>query len=184
MLDFLRGKIVYVDKDFIGLDVNNIGFRIFTSNTKKYQINNEYTFFVNEILKDKEIVIFGFPNHKELKLFNKIISVSGVGVKTALVLLDNFSVEQLIYLIKSKNSKDLVVLPGVGIRAERLVLDLSNKLNDIDDGQTFEYENVFKALKRVGYKSFDISEALKKIPSNLSDNEATKLIIKEINNAK
>lgn len=184
MLDFLKGKVVYVDKDFVGLDVHDFGFRIYTSNVNNYQIDSCYTFYVSEVLKDEEIVVFGFSTHKELKLFQKIINVNGVGVKTALALLNNFTVEQLIYLIKSKNSKDLVVVPGVGTRADRIILELYNKLNDIDDGKIFRYENVFKALKQIGYKPIEISSALEKIPNDLTDNEATKLVIREINNAK
>ncbi len=184
MLDFLKGKVVYIDKDFVGLDVHDLGFRVYTSNVNNYQIDNFYKFYISEVLKEEEIVIFGFSTHKELKLFNKIINVNGVGVKTALALLNNFSPEQLIYLIKSKNSRDLVVIPGVGSRADKIILELNNKLNDIDDGKIFRYENVFKALKKIGYKPIDISSALEKIPNNLTDNEATKLVIREISNAK
>ncbi len=184
MLDFLKGNVVYIDNEFIGLDVNNIGFRIYTSNTKNYKLNNNYIFYVNEVLKEDKILIFGFSNHKELKLFNKIISVNGVGYKTALTLFNNLSIEQLIYLIKSKNSKELVQIPGIGVRAERIVLELSNKLDDLIESDIFTYENVYKALKQIGYKTKEISNALAKIPPNLSDSEATKLAIKEINYGK
>ena len=47
MLDFLKGNVVYIDNEFIGLDVNNIGFRIYTSNTKNYKLNNNYIFYID-----------------------------------------------------------------------------------------------------------------------------------------
>ncbi|MFA6666770.1 MAG: Holliday junction branch migration protein RuvA [Bacilli bacterium] len=181
MLDFLIGKVVEVGKDYVDLNVNNVGFKIFTSNLKNYHLNDDYTFYVVDVIKEEEYLLYGFLTSKELKLFNKLMTVNGVGSKTAMALLNNLSVDEIIYLIKSKNSSELVVIPGVGCRADRIIVELFNKLDDFDNNNFFRYENVFKALKKIGYKSIDISHALNVLPNSLNDSEALKSAIKEIN---
>jgi len=180
MLFFLVGKIKNINKDNVSLDVGGIGFKIYTNRCNDLTLDNEYTFYVNDFIKEEEILLYGFLSYEELKMFNKLISVNGVGAKTAFSLLNSLTVSEIIYFIKNKNKDALCSITGVGNRAEHIILELSNKLDEFEDNNIFEYANIFKVLKKIGYKTKEINDAINKIPSHLSDQEALALTLKEI----
>src|SRR5574344_1306814 len=180
MLDFLVGTIKNINKDNISLDVNGVGFKIYTNKCNQLQLEGNYTFYVSDFIKDEEIIIYGFLAYEELKMFQKLISVNGVGSKTAFSLLNNLTVPELIYFIKNKNIEALSSISGVGNRADHIVFELSNKIEDFENTNIFEYMNIFKALKKIGYKTKEINDAINKIPPGLSDQDALAQTLKEI----
>lgn len=180
MLDFLVGKIKNINKDFVSLDVNGLGFRIFTNKCSDLLLEHDYLFYVKDYIKDEEIIIYGFLKSDELKMFERLISVNSVGFKTACSLLNNLTVDEIIYFIKNKNKEALASINGVGNRAEHIILELSNKIDDFNNMNIFEYSNIYNALRKIGYKAKDINEAINKLPSGLNDNEALSLTLKEI----
>ena len=127
MFDYLKGKIEYVGKDFVCLNVNNLGFRLYVPNAKEFSLNEENSFFVVDFFKEDQLNLYGFNTELELKLFNKLLTVNGVGYKTAMNLLKNASAEEIIYNIKNKKVKELSSIFNVGNKASSIVFELENK---------------------------------------------------------
>jgi len=184
MLNFLIGKIRLKNKDYISLDVNNIGFEIHTNHIEDLILDTEYFFYVMDFIKEDCVSFYGFLDENELILFKKLISVNNVGPKTALSILNSLSFDEIIYIIKNRKKDDLASISLVGSKAEHIILDLANKLDEFNSEYKFECEDIFYALKKIGFKSKDISYVLRKIPRNLPSNEALKLALKEIKNVK
>lgn len=180
MFSFLFGELKEINKDYYCLDVNGVGYKIYSSHYKKLKINQKYLFYIRDLLKDNELFLYGFLEKNELMLFNKLIEVTGVGSKTAINLLSHFSVEQIVYFIKTKNKDGLSSVPGIGNKSNHIIFELSNKLKDFDSIVDFEYQNVYQALISIGYNSYAISENIAKIPKGLEEDEALKLVIRGI----
>ncbi|MFA6755167.1 MAG: Holliday junction branch migration protein RuvA [Bacilli bacterium] len=181
MFSYIIGKVVDVKKDSIDLLINSICFEVVVTHLDQYYINDEKKVFIYDVMKEEVLTLYGFKDIDELLLFKKIISVSGVGYKTAFSLLNNLSTSEIINYIITKNILILSKIPGVSSKAEKIVVGLQNKFKT-KDYPLFEYENVFLALKKIGYDSKVITIALNKIPKNLCDEEAISMTIKEIAN--
>jgi len=182
MFAFIKGNIRFIKKDYVCVDNNSIGYKVFTNNTNLFNVGELVEFYVNDVIKDEEIYIYGFQNQPDLTLFNQLITVSGVGFKTAFSLFNNLSGEQIVYFIKTNNANVLSSISGVGCKAQRIILELKNKIDQIYDNNFIEYKDVFEALKSLGYKICNISKVLSCIKPGYSNDECLKLAIKEIKN--
>lgn len=112
-------------------------------------------------------------------MFKKLIKIQGIGCKTALNILNSVKSEELIRIIKCN---DLVLLRSlIGVKANNVMLYLQKDITKMPD--LFKYENVFEALKSLGYKKEQITRVLTKIEANLAEDEALKKALKLINYA-
>jgi len=178
----LTGKIQYIDKEFICLNVNGLGFKLFTPVYEGLSLNMDSSFFVCDFIKDENYIIYGFKTERELKMFNKLMTVNGVGMKTAISLLRAASIDQLVYLIKNKKVRELSSVYGVGTKANNIVFELENKLEEFDSGALFAYENVYRALINIGYKPTIVKGAIDKLEPGLQENDAIKETIRIMRN--
>lgn len=135
MYAYFRGELVERNEDSIVVDVNGIGYNIFMSGGKAFEIGAEgdmvkvYTYTA---VREDAINLYGFISKEDLNLFKKLISVSGVGPKVAQGILSYFSADQLIMAISAEDSKAISKAPGVGKKtAERIIIDLKDKVEDI-----------------------------------------------------
>lgn len=184
MFSLLNGKIKSVYKDYVVLDINGLGFKIFTSRCSSFLLEENYLFYVYDVYKEPIIDIYGFLNEDELNMFKNLITVNGIGGKTALVILNALSVDQIVYFIKNKDYQSISSIQGVASKGIRIINELFNKIKDYKTTNFFEYEGVYKALLKIGYDKKLIANALNKLPFGLDDNSALKIAIKEINNDK
>ena len=92
MYHFLKGKVDEVGKDFIILNVNNVGYFIFLATMKKFNINEEVKLFIHTVFKEDGQYLIGFSNKEEKELFNLLLLTKGVGPKTAINILRSSSV--------------------------------------------------------------------------------------------
>lgn len=197
MIGFIRGKILTVLKNSIILDTGSIGYRIFLSEKECLELSEEkeIELYIFTLVRENEITLIGLKDSKELILFEMLITVNGVGPKTAKMLLGEIGYDRIIDLVLSKNSKDLKVA-GVGKKtSEKIIIDLYDKLLKFGFEKRSEVNNfgkcernlddIFDAVKSLGYKSSDI-EKLKKDKdlineiSDLSEQEILKIILKRI----
>lgn len=137
MYQFLRGIITEKIASPSGaekliLDVNGIGFEIFISSTaleligKKGDITTVYTTLIQ---REEGVMLIGFPTLLERELFNLLFSVSGIGAKTALSLLNSLTVSEIAYSILNEDSSALSKAQGIGERtASRIILELKEKI--------------------------------------------------------
>lgn len=135
MIASLTGLVESCGEDGVILDVNGIGFDVKMgaegirrmAAVSEGELAHIYTYM--SFGREGDVTLFGFTDTEELRLFKKLITVSGIGPKGALSLLSAMSAEDLVFAILSGDAKAIARAPGIGKKtAERLVLDLHDKL--------------------------------------------------------
>jgi Holliday junction DNA helicase RuvA len=131
MIDFLRGKIALKELDYVVVDVNGVGYRVFCPNP--YALTNkedeDVTLFIHYHVREDAHLLFGFATREEQSLFRLLLEVSGIGPKVALGVLAGGRPEAVTAAISQENIAFLMKLPGIGKKtAQRVILDLKDKL--------------------------------------------------------
>ncbi|MDR1466861.1 MAG: Holliday junction branch migration protein RuvA [Oscillospiraceae bacterium] len=141
----LKGTVTHIDKDFIGLDCNDVIYRIFVSLVTKKELLEEskkiflYT-YTN--VKENSVEIFGFKTTEELFCFKLLLSVSGVGTRICMSILSGISVFEIISAVASNDAGVFQKIGGVGSKlACRIVLELKDKIKNFNGGITKEQKN-------------------------------------------
>ncbi len=132
MYEYIKGSLEAVLEDYAVIDVNGIGYRIYTSqNTiKSISVGSSVKMLTHLVVKEDDHVLYGFSTKEELRLFRLLISISGVGPKAAISLLSQLKHSELAAAIISKNIGQLVKAPGIGKKiAERIILELKDKID-------------------------------------------------------
>ena len=184
MYDYINGKIVDQYGTQIVIDNNNIGYLINVGNPYVYEIDKEYKVYLYQHIREDEMSLYGFKSMEERELFLKLISVKGIGVKTALPMLATGSIGGIIDAIERENILYLKKFPKVGEKvAKQIILDLKGKLDTtgiIDS--TNNLEELSEVLKGLGYKEKEFKGIIGKIDTNIKIEdqvkEALKLLLK------
>jgi len=197
MIAYLKGEIFKKSLDYIILNVNGVGYKVFTPLSTLCSLNdspNIIELFIETIVREDDIRLFGFLTEREKDVFNKLISVSKIGPKLAIAILSSLDIDKIIYAITKKDLKILSSVPGVGKKtAERIFFDLKDKFDiidsSVDNGGEFAIENKFEdivsALTNLGYKSVEvknITEKILKVHSEESIENIIKIILNELYN--
>lgn len=166
MISYLKGKIIENDLKSVTLLVNGIGYRVFTNNSVIQMGENDNTeFFTHLAVRENALDLYGFRTKKELEFFELLLTVSGIGPKSALGILSVASPQALAKAIKTGDSSSLIKTSGIGKKnAEKIVLELKDKNIEIDekDSETINDIDTIEALSALGYSERDIREGLKK----------------------
>lgn len=131
MIYSLRGTVLEVTPSFCAIEVNGIGYQIGISlqSYQKLQKDAQAFLFISQIIREDANLLFGFISKEERVLFNLLLSVSGVGPSSALIMLSSVSIEEIIEAISSGNSVLLQKVKGIGAKtAQRIVIDLRDKI--------------------------------------------------------
>lgn len=133
MIDYLRGPVVHLESEYVVLDVQGIGYRVFCPNPYAFaKTEGPVTIYIHYQTREDATLLFGFPTREEQKLFRKLIEVSGIGPRVALGILTGGTPDQLIAAIYQENITFLTKLPGIGKKtAQRMILDLRDKLDGL-----------------------------------------------------
>ncbi|HZG75665.1 MAG TPA: Holliday junction branch migration protein RuvA [Paenibacillus sp.] len=134
MIDFLRGKPVFVDSDFVVLDVRDVGYRVFCPNPYAFagKAEQTVTLYIHHHVREDAVQLFGFATREEQALFRKLLDVTGIGPRVAVGVLSGGTPERIVTAIQTDDLTFLTRLPGIGKKtAQRIVLDLKDKLDDI-----------------------------------------------------
>lgn len=188
MFAYIKGSLEVKTNGYIVIDVNGIGYKIFMSETAINKLGA-----IGEIIKihtyvrvrEDDISIYGFNTNEELRMFELLLSVSGIGAKSALVILSNVSVSSFALAIINNDINLLKKLPGIGPKtAQRVILELKDKLkkeNEIVANENTDISDTINtaimddekiaeataALKVLGYTGKEIEKALEKVDANL-----------------
>jgi len=187
MIASLHGILDSLGSDGAIVNVNGIGFQVFmptSTFTKLGAVGKEVKLYTHLHLREDEATLYGFASMDELRLFQTLIGVSGLGPRLALAMLSAMSTEQIAMAIASGNADLLTAIPGIGKKmANRLVLELKDKLAagwvTAPAAQLAE-ENaeVLTALTSLGYSVSEASRAVATLPSSdLSLEEKIKLAL-------
>ena len=129
MYEYFQGVIVTIKPDFVVVDVNGIGYKVFSPTPYAYQEGQKARVFIEQIVRDTGITLYGFQTEDDKGLFLKLLSVSGIGPKSALAIMAAEDSNSLAEAIEQGKVKYLTRFPGVGKKtASQIVLDLKGKL--------------------------------------------------------
>ena len=177
MISYVKGTVAYIGNDCIVVDNNGIGYNIQVSSSTASAVVMEkgvqiYT-YMN--VKENELSLFGFLTKEELNMFNLLISVNGVGPKSAVAMLGALSPSQLALAIATEDIKALSVGQGIGKKiAQRIALELKDKVgaDTITTGvelvqkvdvATGERAEALSALMALGFTKNEAENAIKAV---------------------
>jgi len=169
MFEYLNGVITYIDPTYVVVDVNGVGYKVQVANPYRYQQDEEAKVYVEQIVRDNEQALYGFYNLDEKRIFLHLISVSGIGPKSALAILAGQDLNGLIQAIENNDVKFLTRFPKIGKKtAQQIILDLGGKMSA--QGQMVlgedptplahgnkNLEDGMLALESLGYTARDIA---------------------------
>ena len=184
MYEYIKGKIIDQESNYIILDNNNIGYLIYVANPYSFEINKDYIVYVYQHVREEEQSLYGFKTKEEKEMFLKLINVKGLGCKMALPMLATGSISGIMDAIERENILYLKKFPKIGDKvAKQIILDLKGKLNTTITSSTNKgYEELIEVLKGLGYKQNDITKILPSINVELDIEdqikEALKLMLK------
>ena len=131
MIAFLKGRLAHKEATYVILDVNGVGYRVFISLNTYSAIKNEEacTLFTHFHVKEDAQLLYGFTQTAEKQTFQLLISISGVGPNTALMVLSTLSAAELKNAIVSDDVKTIQGVKGIGAKtAQRIILELKDKI--------------------------------------------------------
>jgi Holliday junction DNA helicase RuvA len=189
MISYLRGKVKLAKEDFVILDVAGVGYQIFATQKILGGIKNakeEVELFVYQHLREDTSDLFGFLTHEELEFFEIIVSVSGVGPRVGLAVLEISSIDDIKKAITTGNVDFLTRVPGIGRKkAELIILELKSKMDVVVEGKLLQFKeedaDAVGALMKLGYSKQEAKAALEEVPADVKNvKERVRLALKNI----
>lgn len=166
MIGYLQGTIILKDDPSIILLVGGVGYRVFLleRTLHTHTIQSECSLFISSYVRDGDVELYGFDHHEDLRVFERLISVSGVGPKSALAILRLAPSDDICAAIQRGDADLLKKVSGVGGKtAERIIVELKNvfrSAHEAGGGIGSEEEDLIDALVRLGYSRAAAREAL------------------------
>lgn len=182
MIGHLTGKIIHSDLKFVILDVAGVGYKINTNTAILPKNKPETTdFWTYLAVRENALDLYGFQSKEELDFFELLISVSGIGPKSAIGILSLASLSNLRRAISEGDTGHLTKVSGIGKKvAEKIVVELKDKVEIF--GQSSESlsgdMDALEALKSLGYSERESREALKKVTDVIGAGEKVKKALK------
>lgn len=191
MYEYLKGKLDSILEDYLVIDVNGVGYKVFTSqNTiRNAMVDSTVKIFTQLIVKEDDMILYGFDTKDELYMFKLLNTVSGVGPKAGVSLLNHYKSQDIALAIISKDAAKLTKAQGIGKKtAERIILELKDKIDTESaiavnsvDGFGGDVSQVIEALTTLGYGYNVAAQAVAKIknqeaPIDVMIKEALKIL--------
>lgn len=184
MISYIRGTLADIDESIVVIENNGVGYGMSSSMNTIRQlpaIGSEVKLNTKLIPKEDSLTLYGFYDKEELKMFELLLSVSGIGPKGALAILSNMTVSDIQFAIAGGDAKAFAAAPGVGKKtAERVIIDLKDKVDIIgafeakitadlsgsaskNANTSTVKEEVLEALVALGYSASNAARALDKM---------------------
>jgi len=173
MIHHLAGKTVYKDDRCLTIDVSGVGYKVYvtTETVNLIAVGDSVSLWTHHAVRENSVDLYGFKDIKDLEFFEILLTVSGIGPKSALSIMNVASAESMQKAIISGDTTYLVKVSGIGKKtADKIVHELKDKIgtSEISDKFTVQGEiDAVEALKSLGYTQQEARDALKKIPKNL-----------------
>lgn len=180
MLAYIKGSLEMKFDNYVVIDVGGLGYKVFMSEKAIEEIGN-----IGDIVKvhtyyrvrEDDISIYGFLSNEELKMFELLLGVSGIGAKSAITILSNITPSSFALAVITSDTSKLVKIPGVGAKsAARIILELKDKIKTIEaksqetSNQLQEaiiddtkLQEAISALQVLGYNRKEIEKVFEKM---------------------
>lgn len=168
MYEYIVGKITKITPKYIVVENNGIGYILIVPNPYNFQIGEELKVYTYQYIREQINDLYGFKTEAEKNLFIKLISVNGIGPKSALSILASGNVDSIYKAIEDRNDAYLRKFPGIGPKAsQQIILDLKGKISfddvEVVTNDSQKLNDVTEALVSLGYAKKDITKALTKV---------------------
>ncbi len=188
MISHLTGKIIHADTRFFIIDVNGVGYKIFTTaGVLEKQLPETVSFWTYLAVREDALDLYGFPTKDEMDFFELLLTVNGIGPKTALGILNVANPATIRKAVATEDPSYLTKVSGIGKKnAEKIVLELKSKLTgweaaEGEEAHTAYESDALEALKSLGYSERDARDALKKVPKEITNtSECVRLALKNL----
>ncbi|MFH0905113.1 MAG: Holliday junction branch migration protein RuvA [bacterium] len=176
MIGSLTGKVEASGASWIIVSTaGGVGYKVFTpfDTVAKYKIGADIHLLTHLVVREDQMSLYGFETEAELNFFAQLIGVSGVGPKSALGVLNAGHVEELKAAITKSNVAIFTTISGIGKKtAERIIVELKNKLESSADGASVDTQDILTALASLGYNAYEVRKIIHDIPADITDTEA------------
>lgn len=192
MFAYIKGSLEIKGTDYVVIDVNGVGYKIFMPSTtinKLGEIGDVVKVHTHYHVREDEISLYGFASLEELRMFELLISVSGVGAKSANAILANITPSNFALAVITNNIKELTKLPGIGAKsAQRIILELKDKLKTEEAMVSSDFElqeaissesDAHEAISALQVLGYPVKDATKAVASFDSTNMSIEEIIKK-----
>jgi holliday junction DNA helicase RuvA len=173
MYEFIQGEIAELNPAIVVVQTSGIGFCIHISLNTYSALNGkkQAKILTHQIIRDDAHILYGFATSTERELFRNLLSVSGVGASTALMMLSSLSPDEIILAIAGNNVNLLKSVKGIGLKtAQRIIIDLKDKVGKATSGEQILVpadntilNEALSALIMLGFTKKDAEPALEKI---------------------
>ena len=201
MYEYLIGKITAINPHYIVVEVNGIGYQLQVANPFRYEENATQKVYVYQAVRENDVTLYGFYDLAEKQLFLKLISVSGIGPKSALAILATNDQGGFVAAINADDEAYLTKFPSIGKKtAKQIILDLKGKMDDIEtptpmfdqqnlaldfDNEQPYLKEALEAMLSLGYTKTEVKKVSKKLKDFHADSTdaylsaALKLVLKK-----
>lgn len=193
MIAQIKGKLIEKTPTYVVIDCNGVGYQLNISLNTFSKIGNDENclLFAHYVVREDAHLLYGFKEKSERELFRQLISVSGVGSSTAIMILSSLSPDETKVAIVSGNVNTLKGVKGIGLKtAERIIIDLRDKVGKSEGNELFSMgsnntirEEALSALVMLGFSKMPAEKALTKIMTetpNLTVEELIKRTLKSL----
>lgn len=186
MISYLKGIIKVKEEGFAIVVNNDIGYKVFAAerDLAKLNIGAAAEFFTYHYIREDEMRLYGFANRQDQRMFEMLFSVTGIGPKSAMGILNMATVDSIKSAIVRSDISLLTKVSGVGKKtAERVILELSSKIKDFGGiaKNTEGMSDAIEGLMSLGYSRSQALKALEKVQEDISDPaEKVRLALKSL----
>ncbi|MEK7509861.1 MAG: Holliday junction branch migration protein RuvA [Patescibacteria group bacterium] len=178
MIGHLEGTVKALRTGFTIISAGGVGYKVATTKyvLARLSLGGSTALWTHLAVREDSLDLYGFETEEELRFFEQLITVSGVGPKSALAILDIASIETLRTAIAKGNSEYLTKVSGIGKKtAEKIVFELKDKIGTGSEGlsETFKGdEEALEAMRALGYSHTEARDALRKVPEAVTGSSA------------
>jgi len=173
MIGHLIGRVTAIRPGYAIVTAAGVGYKVFATRELLLSLkqDSEAALWTHLAVRESILDLYGFGSEDELRLFELLLTVSGIGPKSALAILDIASVETLRSAISAGNASYLTKVSGIGKKtAEKIVLELRDKVGASIEGSAASLhgdEEALEAMRALGYTQAEARDALRKVPQEI-----------------
>ncbi len=184
MIGSVRGLVTHKSNNYVIVEASNVGYKVFSPQVilLTLKVGDEVSLVIHTYVREDQITLYGFQNLEQLEFFELLLTVSGVGPKSAMGIMSLSSLDMIKSAIASGDAGIFKKVAGIGTKtAERVIVELKEKLKDAGaTPMAQEHSDALEALVALGYREQEAREVLKKIPSETDLQNKIKLALKAL----
>jgi len=189
MIGFLKGTIELLQRPFMMIDVNGVGYKVLVSESvySKLSLGDKVKIFTYTHVREDALDLFGFLEAEDLGLFESLLTVSGIGPKTALNIFSFGERKDIIEAIIKGDVAFFTSVPRLGTKnAQKIIIELKNKMGssadlDLTGKDLLENAEVVQALKNFGFSVGEAQKAVREVKKiGISTEEKIRLALKNL----